>query len=177
MKFIASKLLISAALVAPVACQAAPAVSLLLGNGENGDIQGVVLIPYEDFWQKELAQNSGKFAARIEFSAARIQGDPKAPGGEATVIGVTPVLRYEPSNKLLYAEFGIGANYFSQREITSRKSVGTHFEFGDLIGFGIRLGEKKEVEIGYRFIHYSNAGMSSNNPGLDFHQIRLQLGF
>jgi hypothetical protein len=74
-------------------------------------------------------------------------------------------------------EFGIGANYFDQKRIHLNKSVGTNFEFGDLIGLGVKLGEKDQFEIGYRLIHYSNAGISANNPGINFHQIRFQAGF
>ena len=151
-------------------------VSLVHGTGKDAGLSGVAVTTHPNFWVKKI-QNGAEVTASIEIGLSRISGDTKPPNGPVTVLGITPVLRFVPEGGKTYAEFGIGANYFDERQITSTKSLGTKFEFGDLAGFGIRFGEKKSYEIGYRFIHYSNASISTHNPGLDFHQLRFQAAY
>jgi len=146
------------------------------GSGTDGDIAQVSLITNAGFW---TYQTSGglKLQAHLESTVSRIDGTGSGGSKGITVFGVTPTLTLTAPNSPGYFELGVGAHYFDQKEINSRKSVGTHFEFGDFLGVGLRLGPKQQFEVGYRVIHFSNAGMSSNNPGLDFHQLRLGVTF
>ena len=136
----------------------------------------MTLITNSGFWNH---QSSGglKFEAHLESTLTQIDGSGTGGNKGITVLGVTPTLTVSTPKSPGYIEFGIGAHYFDQKEINSRKSVGTHFEFGDFLGIGLRLGSRQQFELGYRVIHFSNAGMSSNNPGLDFHQVRFGLTF
>lgn len=151
-------------------------VSLSAGSGTDGDIFQLSLITNNGFWSH---QTSGglKLQAHLESTISQIDGSGSGGNKGITVIGVTPTLTLSSPKSPGYLEFGIGAHYFDEKQINSRKSVGTHFEFGDFLGVGLRLGSRQQFEVGYRVIHFSNAGMSSNNPGLDFHQIRLGLTF
>ena len=155
---------------------ASPGVALTLGSGTDADLTQVSLITHEGFWSHQFA-NGWSASAHLEFGVAEVNGKLSGANKGIVVVGVTPVLRFEPKKSPGFFEFGIGANYFDQKRIHSNKSVGTNFEFGDLIGLGVKLGEKDQFEIGYRLIHYSNAGISASNPGINFHQIRFQAGF
>ena len=155
---------------------ASPSVALTLGSGTDADLTQVSLITHRGFWGHQFA-NGWSASAHLEFGIAEVNGKLSGANKGIVVVGVTPVLRFEPKKSPGFFEFGIGANYFDQKRIHSNKSVGTNFEFGDLIGLGVKLGEKDQFEIGYRLIHYSNAGISASNPGINFHQIRFQAGF
>ena len=151
-------------------------VSLSVGSGTDGDIAQVSLITNNGFWSH---QTSGGLKLRAQFESTLSQIDGTGSGGNKgiTVLGVTPTITLTSPESPGYLEFGIGAHYFDEKQINSRKSVGTHFEFGDFLGFGLRLGSRQQFEVGYRVIHFSNAGISTNNPGLDFHQVRFGLIF
>lgn len=95
-------------------------------------------------------------------------------------IGVTPVLRLEPSaarGLAPYLEAGIGAHLFSQSRVNAEQRLGTAFEFGSLGGVGIRFGPDLRYELGYRYVHISNADISEDNEGVNFHQLRFQMSF
>ena len=165
-----------AALICAGKAQAAPAVAVTFGSGTDADITQVSLITHSGFWAHQFA-SGWAVNAHLEFGLAEVNGKLSGANKGIVVAGVTPVLRFEPKKSPGFFEFGIGANYFDQKRIHSNKSVGTHFEFGDLIGVGFKAGDKDRFQVGYRLIHYSNAGISANNPGINFHQIRLQAEF
>lgn len=155
--------------------QAQPGLAVIVGSGGDGDIAGIALTSNQDFWTHSFKSGWG-LRAHLESNLTQISG--KGTNGEdLVVLGLTPVLRFEPKLSPGFLEVGIGANYFDKKNLNNQKSVGTHFEFGDIIGFGFKLGARKQHEVGYRFIHYSNAGISANNPGIDFHMLRLKSSF
>ena len=174
------KLTLAHAVIFVLALQATQAyaqrLSLSGGSGTDGDIYQLSLITHSGFWTHETSGGL-KIQAHLESTLTQIDGSGAGGNKGITVVGLTPTLTLSTPKSPVYAEFGIGAHYFDQKEINSRKSVGTHFEFGDFLGVGVRLGARDQFELGYRVIHFSNAGMSSNNPGLDFHQIRFGLTF
>lgn len=69
-----------------------------------------------------------------------------------------------------YLDFGLGASLVSKREI-SGKELGINYQFEDRVGFGMRFGKNRKYEIGYRFIHFSNAYLGDPNHGLNLHTI------
>jgi hypothetical protein len=91
--------------------------------------------------------------------------------------GLTPVLRLQP-NALAgpYVEAGLGLHVLSHTSIGD-KQMSTAVQFGSHIGVGYRFGAKRSYEVGYRFQHVSNAGIKKPNPGINFHQIRVQYHF
>ena len=46
-------------------------------------------------------------------------------------------------------------------------------------GAGLRgtIGQRLEAELAYRLLHISNGGTAKANPGLNFHQIAVGVGF
>ena len=155
---------------------AQPTLALTVGSGTDADIYGVSLITNTGFYKAELG-NSLLVNAHIETAVSNVDGKKSGANKGVVIAGVTPVIRLVPKGSPGYFEAGIGLNYFSEKDINAEKRVGTHFEFGDFIGFGFAFGERQRAEIGYRFLHYSNAGISKHNPGLDFHQVRLSYSF
>ena len=96
---------------------------------------------------------------------------------DITDIGFTPVFRFQPNAlKGPYVEGGIGAHLLSRSSIGHRQ-LSTRFQFGDHIGFGYRFGSAGALDVGYRFQHHSNAGIKEPNPGVNFHQVRVQYHF
>jgi hypothetical protein len=102
-----------------------------------------------------------------------------APGqnDNITDIGLTPVFRIQP-NSLVgpYVEAAIGLHLLSRSSIGDKR-LSTKFQFGDHLGFGYRFGARNAFDLGYRFQHHSNAGIKRPNPGINFHQVRLQYHF
>ena len=158
------------------AASAQSGVALLAGSGTDADIYGVSLISNSGFWKSELGKN-WLVNTHIETTVSGIDGKKSGANKGVVVAGVTPVIRLIPKGSPGYFEAGIGLNYFSEKDINAEKRVGTHFEFGDFVGLGMAFGNRQQTEIGYRFLHYSNAGISKHNPGLDFHQVRLSYKF
>jgi len=161
------------AMTTPVNAQMGLAVSA--GSGSDGGIVGVALITHKDFWTHSF-KNGWSIRTNLESSVTQISGS-GTNGKDLVVLGLTPVVRFEPKSSSGFLELGIGVNYFDKKNLNDHKSVGTHFEFGDIFGVGLKFGSQNQHEIGYRFIHYSNAGVSTNNPGIDFHMLRLKTAF
>jgi hypothetical protein len=116
------------------------------------------------FWEASLAQwHKGDVAAG--------QND------NITDIGFTPVFRLQ-ANSLAgpYLEAAIGLHLLSSTQI-GNKRLSTAFQFGDHLGFGYRFGAKSAFDLGYRYQHHSNASIKRPNPGINFHEVRLQYHF
>ena len=92
-----------------------------------------------------------------------------------------PVFRLQPHTPygqwfLPYGEAGVSPSWLTQREIAGRK-LSIHFQFEDKIGFGCRLGKNQKIDLGYRFIHYSNASIKRPNSGVNIQMINLGYWF
>ncbi|HZP91412.1 MAG TPA: acyloxyacyl hydrolase [Burkholderiales bacterium] len=91
-------------------------------------------------------------------------------------VGVTPVFRLEPTGTgPLYLEGGVGVHLISHTLINAERRFSTSLQFGDLLGFGLRLGEHLQYEVGLRIVHFSNAGIKEPNSGINF--VALQLAY
>lgn len=90
------------------------------------------------------------------------------------VIAFSPVF-IKPLTSLargeLSFEFGIGASVLDERHFGS-KNLGTHFQFEDRLG--LRWVSPSAHRVTLRYMHYSNGGIGSYNPGVDF--INLSYG-
>lgn len=90
------------------------------------------------------------------------------------VIAFSPVfvrpLRMLGNGELSF-EFGIGASVLDERHFGS-KNLGTHFQFEDRLG--LRWVSPSNNTVTLRYMHYSNGGIGSHNPGVDF--INLSYG-
>lgn len=85
-------------------------------------------------------------------------------------LAVSPVLKKQFTNwygKPVFWEFGIGVSVLDKREFAG-KNLGSHFQFEDRLGLVMGLDDKSQSTLALRYMHYSNAGLSSRNPGMDF---------
>jgi lipid A 3-O-deacylase len=114
-----------------------------------------------------------------DLSIGQWHDDDVAPGQreDITDVGFTPVFRIQPNGlRGPYVEAGIGAHLLTHTSIGDKR-MSTKFQFGDHIGVGYRFGDKGAFDVGYRFQHHSNAGIKKPNPGINFHQVRVQYHF
>jgi len=93
-----------------------------------------------------------------------------------THVGVTPVFRLTRHQKLAngampFFEASIGAHIMSDDKIGD-KDLGGNFIFGDQISGGAQFGNNLQHELSLRLQHYSNAGLHSSNPGINFAGLR-----
>jgi lipid A 3-O-deacylase len=151
--------------------------SVLIGDGSDAAIVGLEVSSSQPLWERQLSGNWGEWTAKAHLIGSISKLDGKGRGANGPIVlGVTPRLELQSSRHPVYLEIGVGANYFDEKRIGESKQMGTHFQFGDLVGFGIRF-PRSGTAIGYRFIHYSNAGISASNPGLDFHMLAIRAAF
>lgn len=95
-------------------------------------------------------------------------------------LGATPVFRIEQDNISGFSPFfelAVGVHYLSETSVSTQRVFGSHFSFGDHLGGGVRLGDHGQYEIGYRYQHFSNAGIKEPNQGINFHEIRFEYHF
>lgn len=94
-------------------------------------------------------------------------------------MALTPVLRLRPAGREsgLYAEAGVGVHLLSAKRINRDREFGSHFSFGTHAGLGVLFGDKGQYDLGYRFQHISNAGVSTPNDGINFHQVLLRYNY
>jgi hypothetical protein len=96
----------------------------------------------------------------------------------STQIGLTPVIRYEPSWwEHWYTELGIGIDAVVPAWKTDRRRFGSEFNFGDHVGLGRKFGDEGSDEIELRAEHYSNGGIKRPNPGENWFQLRYMHWF
>jgi hypothetical protein len=55
--------------------------------------------------------------------------------------------------------------------------MGSAFQFGDHLGAGLVFGGHGQFDLGYRFLHLSNADIKRPNNGINFQQVRFAYHF
>ena len=73
-----------------------------------------------------------------------------------------------------FIEAGIGLAVFSRNKVEDR-NLGSSVNFEDRLGFGIRINQRHTI--GAQALHYSNAGISSNNAGIESYNIYYRFSF
>jgi hypothetical protein len=87
---------------------------------------------------------------------------------------------FGPAFKLQKGEFplalvgGVSGTVLSH-EVFRNKNFGMWFQFTSNVGLQLRLGS--HLDLGYRFQHMSNAGLSNHNPGLNLHMFTAGYAF
>ena len=93
-----------------------------------------------------------------------------------TVVGLTPVFRYERADKRgWYAEGGIGVSLFSKLYDNDSNRLSTRFQFSDHIGAGYVFD--KQWELGAKIQHYSNGGYKKPNSGVNLLVVKAAYRF
>ncbi len=122
-----------------------------------------------------------------EIDYARWDTDrlPREPDGAAVdsteVFGFTPAFRIVQKRIFAletnaYLEGAVGFHYLKSTMIGDR-NVASNFQFGDHVGLGVIFGPDSQFDLSYRLQHFSNGGVDSPNPGLDFHALRFAVHF
>ncbi len=75
-----------------------------------------------------------------------------------------------------YVELGFGLSYLD-RTRWARRDLGTHFQFEDRIGLGLRWGTESQYDLGYKAIHFSNGHLGPVNHGMNMQVISLAYWF
>lgn len=90
------------------------------------------------------------------------------------------VFRFERVEKIKlgwpYLELGVGLSWLSHKELGNRK-LGMHFQFEDRMGIGIRFGNNREFDVGYKVVHFSNAYLGAYNHGINVHFLTVGFWF
>ena len=74
----------------------------------------------------------------------------------------------------LFVEAGIGASFINDEKVAG-KDIGSNYQFEDRLGLVLELDENQHVAL--RYMHFSNGGFNSNNPGLDFMNLSYAYSF
>ncbi|WP_416307652.1 acyloxyacyl hydrolase [Neptunicella sp. SCSIO 80796] len=69
-------------------------------------------------------------------------------------------------------ELGIGISLVDNTRFAG-KDIGSHYQFEDRLGLTLLLSQQESVSV--RYMHYSNGGLNSKNPGMDF--LNLSYGY
>jgi hypothetical protein len=152
-------------------------ISLMGGAGEDGHMGQIGLV--WDWNAKWFQTGDWALGGYWEADASYWRGsgnNENSFGG----VGITPVFRWQDNRTggiAPYIEAAVGIHFFSGVVLSDEKKMGSSFEFGDHVGAGFRFGDKNQYDLGYRFQHYSNAGITENNGGVNWHILRLRYGF
>jgi lipid A 3-O-deacylase len=89
-------------------------------------------------------------------------------------LSFSPVLVYEFAGQTVkpYVELGVGVAVFANTEVENNQ-LGSSFQFEDRFGFGLRFAGGHEI--GIRATHYSNAGLSSPNNGVESYALHYTM--
>ena len=73
-------------------------------------------------------------------------------------------------------EFGIGVSLVEDTRFAG-KDIGSHYQFEDRLGLAIDFGQNSRQSAAIRYMHYSNGGLNSKNPGVDFLNLSYAYSF
>ncbi len=158
-------------------------MSVVYGSGEGGDNVDMARVGMQWNWDKTwFDEGSWELTGYWELDMGYWDGKDSTATTQSSLldIGITPVFRFQKKASggsiQPYIEGGIGAHLLSDSRIND-KDMSTSFQFGDHVGLGVVFGEKQEWDLSYRLQHFSNAGLDTPNPGINFHQLRVSYRF
>ncbi len=137
--------------------------SVEIGSTANGSASFRLVGAY---WLADYLQlgRYGKGYLRIELDTGLLDTT-----DTAFDIGIQPVFRYEChrfSSAIPYIDLGAGVHFLSRANINGRQ-LGAAQQFSLIAALGLSF--PNGVELGYRYMHLSNADLHDNNDGRDEH--------
>lgn len=148
----------------------------LLGSGDSSpDGLGGFNIAYTlqpDTW------NWNNFAVLMDFSYGHWSTNKYANNSVVNTYAIAPVVRWyflQNPDATPFLTGSIGGSYLSNTYIGNR-DLGSHFAFQDQLGFGFAFGAQKNLYTTLQYLHYSNAGLASENDGMSVPLV-LTLGY
>lgn len=165
--YTAALLLFTTAAHLPTAQADSNVIAIDYIRGE-GDVEGIK-IAYQRHTDY-LKQFSSNLELYVETSVNFWEYGAENKHDTNFVLAMSPVVRYQIGSAYsnpLYAELGIGVSLLDDTQFAG-KNVSTHYQFEDRLGLVYKFGKNHKNSIALRYLHYSNAGFKSPNPGLDF---------
>lgn len=168
------KLLCLAATAAVILGQSftAQAADASVSIGQTSDSTMVYRFGLQSNWDTSWLQSSvGRVTGYWDGAYTFWEGHDTASNHS---LSFAPVFVYEFAGESIkpYVEAGIGVAAFSNTELESNK-LGSSFQFEDRIGFGLRFAGGHEL--GVRAIHYSNAGLTTPNDGVESYSLHYRM--
>lgn len=158
------KMLIAAACLCGITLNAqATEISGAIGATSQGGLTARAGLGFN--WDKAwLESSTGKLTGYWDLGYTYWEGGDEAGGRHS--LSFAPVFVYEFGSGQLkpFLEAGVGISVFSGTTAGDQK-FGSAFNFEDRIGAGLKIGDTQKV--GLRATHYSNAGISEPNDGIE----------
>ncbi|WP_175507849.1 acyloxyacyl hydrolase [Halomonas korlensis] len=130
---------------------------------EEYDLSANFALPWETY-----ATSGWGMGTRLMASAGLLRGV----GENALVVSVIPELTLGSEDGRFLLDLGAGGALFSRHRF-GMQDFGGPFQFALTLGIGGPL--YRQLGLGYRFLHYSDAGVNgSDTTGADFHMIELR---
>jgi hypothetical protein len=150
--------------------------TLSLDRGEDGTLKHWRLAWGAEWREKFYESRRFEIGGRWELNAQQLSSTRAGHRSDDDyIIGLTPLFqyRYKLNGYHLYMETGAGLLWLNDPYIEN-EFKSTQIQFGDIFGLGI---QSQRFELGYRYLHISNAGIELPNPGTDLHNIHLGYRF
>lgn len=160
--------------VSPLRAQSGTAITVERGIG-NGT--GMWRLGVQRDW-REWILSAGwtlMLAWDVQFGRWAAQSS-RASQHPIAELGVTPVVRLESrgSGRVVpFIEGAVGAHLISRNRVHAALDMSSAYQFGDHVGFGVRLGRTQWLEIAFRHQHLSNASTVQPNHGVNFNILRV----
>ena len=151
---------------------AAQAAGLEFAVGYTSESTMTYRLGLKSDWDKSWLQSDvGRLTGYWDGAYTYWEGDKSSASNS---LSFSPVLVYEFAGESVkpYLEAGIGVALFSHTEVEGNR-LGSAFQFEDRLGFGLRFAGGHEV--GIRATHYSNAGISSRNDGVESYALHYTM--
>ncbi|WP_158294565.1 acyloxyacyl hydrolase [Halomonas urmiana] len=130
---------------------------------EEYDLSANVALPWEHY-----TTSGWGMGTRLMASAGILRGA----GKNALVVSVIPELTLGSQDGRFVLDLGAGGALFSRHRF-GEQDFGGPFQFALTLGVGIPL--YRNLGLGYRFLHYSDAGVNGpDTTGADFHMIEFR---
>ena len=155
---------------------AEPERAIELRYGKHGGItQYGAALRFGDVWSRQGDYWSMRLQPVVEVGQFRYDGS-RAPDDRVNYGSVGLGFRMSGAGEKVspYLELGLGGALLSQTRLGPRE-LSTRFQFTEWIGVGLDFG--KRYSIGWRYAHFSNAGIKKPNDGIDVQQIVLSARF
>lgn len=150
----------------------AQAAGVEFGVGQTSDSTMTYRLGMQFDWDKSWLQTDiGRLTGYWSGAYTYWDGDKTSSNHS---LSFSPVLVYEFAGQTIkpYVEAGIGIAVFANTEYEDNK-LGSAFQFEDRFGFGLRFSGGHEV--GIRATHYSNAGLSDPNDGVESYALHYTM--
>ncbi|ATJ82388.1 acyloxyacyl hydrolase [Halomonas beimenensis] len=130
------------------------------------DLSANVALP----WERYSASGWG-MGTRLMASAGALRGS----GENALVVSLIPEWTLGSEDGRFLLDLGAGVALFSRHRF-GEQDFGGPFQFALSLGVGAPL--YRQLGIGYRFLHYSDAGVNGpDTTGADFHMVEFRYRF